>query len=551
MAMEPLSDRPGRSVTLSAPGILLAALLFALSLTPSLVPRPPELQGVLGGLIAGVGYVAWWGLSALAAWLGFGQPVRAPRLRVALFVLSAVVVVVGLWQAPGWQDAILAAWSLPPASRSAPLRIGLIAAIVFVGVVGAAIVFRRLVLRLKRLKRRVLPPRLAAVGGVVVATALALVLVEGVALRAILQGVDRSAQAADALVAPDLAPPTSPLLSGGPGSRLEWQDLGRWGRSFVSTGPSAEAIGAFWGTTARQPIRVYVGLNAATTPEARARLAFEELERLGGFERAVLVVATPTGSGWLDPGGMDTLEYIARGDVATVAVQYSYLPSHASVLVDPTHGVAETKALFQRVYRHWRSLPRERRPRLYLHGLSLGAYLSQDALPLLDLYADPIDGALWTGSPYLSGLWRMVREDRQPGSPPWRPRFGDGSLIRTMNQVGGASRFDADWGPMRFVFLQYGSDPIVFFDGSLAWRRPAWLAGERAPDVSPEMRWIPLVTFCQVGLDMAIALGHLGFGHDYAARHYIPAWAETLAPPGWSPEDEARLAAHLAALVPR
>lgn len=248
---------------------------------------------------------------------------------------------------------------------------------------------------------------------------------------------------------------------------------------------------------------------------------------------------------------MDTLDYITRGDVATVAVQYSYLPSPVSVVVDPMRGVAEARALFDKVYRHWSDMPQDARPRLYLHGLSLGAFLSQETVPLLDLYADPIHGALWTGSPYLSEFWRMVQARRHPDSPAWRPRFGNGSLIRTRNQQGGLDRFDAAWGPMRFVFLQYGSDPIVFFDWSLAWSRPDWLSGERAPDLTPKMRWIPVVTLFQVGLDMAVALGTLGYGHDYVARHYSPAWAETLAPEGWTTHDETRLKAHLIDLVPR
>jgi uncharacterized membrane protein len=327
--------------------------------------------------------------------------------------------------------------------------------------------------------------------------------------------------------------------------------MGRWGRSFVASGPTTEEIAAFWGAPALQPIRVYVGLNAADSADDRARIAFEELVRLGGFSRAVLVVAMPTGSGWLDPGGMDTLDYITRGDVATVSVQYSYLPSPVSVVVDPTQGVAEAQALFDIVYRHWTTLPPDARPRLYLHGLSLGAFLSQETVPLLDLYADPIQGALWVGSPYLSAFWQMVQRRRLADSPPWRPRFGNGSLIRTINQQGGLEGHDAPWGPMRFVFLQYGSDPIVFFDWSLAWARPDWLAQDRAPDLSAKMRWVPVVTLFQVGLDMAVALGTLGYGHDYAARHYVPAWAETLAPEGWTPADEARLIAHLAALVPR
>jgi uncharacterized membrane protein len=552
MAIEAASERPQEFFRVSATGLLVASVFFLFSLTPSMVPRPPELQGALGGVIAGIGYLLWWGTAATLAWFGLSWRARRPPvLDRVLWGAAVLVVAVALWNAGDWQNSIHRAWGMPPVERSAPFRILLVGTPVFVFTLGFGWLFRVLKQRWQRRFKRVLPARLAALVGLAMTMAIFVVVIDGVAVRGVLRGLDHSAKLTDALIVPELAPPTSPLVSGGPGSALEWQDLGRWGRSFVASGPTADAIAEFWKSPAKTPIRVYVGLNAADTPEARARLAFEELVRLGGFDRAVLVIAMPTGSGWLDPGGVDTLEYITRGDVATVSVQYSYLPSHVSVVVDRTHGVAESQALFDIVYRHWTTLPRDARPRLFLHGLSLGAFLSQETLPLLNLYADPIDGALWTGSPYLSELWRTVQSQRHRDSPAWRPRFGDGSLIRTMSQDGGLERFDADWGPMRFVFLQYGSDPIVFFDNALAWRRPAWLNGERAPDLSPQMRWIPVVTFCQVGLDMAIALGELGYGHDYAARHYIPAWAETLAPEGWTADDEARLVAHLAALVPR
>ena len=37
------------------------------------------------------------------------------------------------------------------------------------------------------------------------------------------------------------------------------------------------------------------------------------------------------------------------------------------------------------------------------------------------------------------------------------------------------------------------------------------------PDVSPELRWYPVVTFLQLGLDMAVGLAvPRGHGHDYA-----------------------------------
>jgi Alpha/beta-hydrolase family len=64
-----------------------------------------------------------------------------------------------------------------------------------------------------------------------------------------------------------------------------------------------------------EPIRVYVGLRSAETPAQRAKLALEELKRAGAFERSWLIVTTPTGTGWVDPGAMDSVEYLHDGDV--------------------------------------------------------------------------------------------------------------------------------------------------------------------------------------------------------------------------------------------
>lgn len=552
MAAEPTLSRTAWRAPVSAIGLVAAVIFFGLSLTPSMVPREPVFQGVLGGTVAALGYLVWWAVALLGAWLGVSKDQRLPRgAQWGLGLLAAGIGLACLWLALGWQNSIKAAWGLPPSEASAMVPIAVIAGVVFLILLAIGRGFLIFARRWQRRSARFLSPRAAMLAGGILAIAIFAVLVDGLAVRAVLRSIDTGARLADSLIPPDQAPPTSAFVSGGPGSPLDWQEMGRWGRSFVSSGPSAQDISAFWGAPASDPIRVYVGLNAADTPEDRARLAFDELLRLDAFARSVLVVAMPTGSGWLDPGGMDTLDYIARGDVATVAVQYSYLPSPVSVVVDPARGQAEAQALFDIVYQHWTRLPVDTRPRLYLHGLSLGAFLSQETVPLLDLYADPINGALWTGSPYLSEFWQMVQARRHPDSPAWRPRFGNGSLIRTTNQDGGLDGFADAWGPMRFVFLQYGSDPIVFFDWSLAWTRPVWLSGDRAPDLSPQMRWIPGVTLFQVGLDMALAVGTLGFGHDYIARHYIPAWAETLAPDGWTPADQDRLIDHLADLVPR
>lgn len=525
----------------STGGLVLGAIFFCASLTPSLVPRDPLVQGALGGVVAAVGYGLWQAAAWLWRWLELPVPERVAPVRRAALIATAVLVVAVMWRAVGWQNSARAAWDLPPVDTIAPLTVAGVAIVVFVILVLLGRVFGWLLRVAARRLGRYLPRKIANALAFVAAAIVFLLLFEGIIFQGVLRLVDSSSRAADAMIAPELAPPDRAEATGSAESLVAWTDLGRRGRSFVATAPTADEISEFWGEPAMDPLRVFVGLTAAGSPEERAQLAFDELIRVGGFDREVLVIAVPTGSGWLDPGAHDPLDYMHRGDIATVAVQYSYLSSWVSLMVDPSYGIRESRALFNLVYEHWSALPADDRPRLYLHGLSLGALLSQSTVPILDVLGDPFDGAMWAGSPFLSDFWRFVVERREPGSPAWRPRFGNDSLIRTMNQEDVLAQGAAPWGPIRLVFLQYASDPIVFFDPSLAFRKPDWLSGERGPDVSPQMRWIPIVTMLQVGFDTMIGLGVPGYGHDYEAVHYIPAWAETTTPRGWTPERERAL----------
>ncbi len=120
-----------------------------------------------------------------------------------------------------------------------------------------------------------------------------------------------------------------------------------------------------------------------------------------------------------------------------------------------------------------------------------------------------------------------------------------------MNQHGEfadpASGPSAAWGPTRIVYLQYASDAVTFFDYRSLYREPAWMYAPRGPDVSPEMRWYPVVTFLQLTLDMLAAFGApAGHGHVYAPADYIDAWSEVTDVRDWSPADIARLKQHLA-----
>ncbi len=533
----------------SGPGLLLGALFLAASLTPSLIPRSFVLQGALAGVCFAVGY----GLGVLAAalWHYLELPVaREAVQRAAAWSAAAVAaaIVAGfMWQASAWQNSIRVLMEMPPVESARPLEVGLIALVVFAVLVLLARLFRLLRRAAQRRSGRYLPVRVSRAIGIAVAVVAFGLVLDGVLFRGLVRSADASFQRLDALIEPDTAPPAEPERTGSAASLIRWQDLGRTGRDFVTSGPGRADIEAFLGRPAKTPLRIYVGLNAARDAEARAKLALEEMLRVGAFERKVLVVAVPTGTGWMDPAATDTLEYLHGGDTAIVAVQYSYLSSPLSLLVEPGFAADAGRALFRTVYRHWAALPKDQRPRLYLYGLSLGAFGSEQSFRLHEVLADPFDGALWSGPPFSTPEWRTATRERNPGSPEWLPRFGDGSIIRFTNQTDALDIPGATWGPMRIVYLQYASDPITFFSSDSFWRRPDWMDPPRGPDVSPALRWFPIVTGLQLALDMAIGLAvPIGHGHYYAPAHYIDSWIAVTAPEGWTPEEVARLKAHFA-----
>jgi uncharacterized membrane protein len=126
------------------------------------------------------------------------------------------------------------------------------------------------------------------------------------------------------------------------------------------------------------------------------------------------------------------------------------------------------------------------------------------------------------------------------------PEFRDGRFVRFMNQNGATLPADAPWGPMRIVYLQYASDPVMLFSYRDAYHVPAWMTPPRGPDVSLDLQWYPIVTMLQIGLDMVVATSTpIGHGHVYAPEHYIAAWIAVTDVQNWSPEALARLKDYL------
>jgi uncharacterized membrane protein len=265
------------------------------------------------------------------------------------------------------------------------------------------------------------------------------------------------------------------------------------GTRFLYTAVPGDEIGP----DAQDPIRVFVGVHAAPTVEERARLAVDELERLGAFGRRRILVCSATLRGYVNPIPVATEEHLSRGDIASVVIQYH---DKRTLLMPAKVPIAA---------RTHRALLEELRRRLpvatevCVYGESLGAWASQnvfrrDGVRALDEVR--VRRALWVGTPYFSRLPRLLAK----GDIPTDARVG---TLRTDELLRGEG--DDTW---RFVFLERRTDPVVLFRGlDLIWRRPDWL---------PPGRWTPGVTFVQLAFDLVAATNWTAtvpqaLAHDY------------------------------------
>ena len=257
-----------------------------------------------------------------------------------------------------------------------------------------------------------------------------------------------------------------------------------------------------------------------------------DLDRAGGFDRGYLMVAGSTGTGWLDPAAMASFEYETGGNSAVVSMQYSYLPSWASFLVDQVKAREAGRALFDAVYQKWSALPAGHRPKLYGFGLSLGSYAAEAPFSGEADMANRTDGVLLAGPPAFNPLNREFTSGRDPGTPEVQPVFRDGRTVRFTNDpADGIPPTDQPWDGTRVLYLQHASDPIVWLSPDLILHRPDWLAEPAGKDVISEMTWIPFVTFWQVTMDMLEPVDTApGHGHTYTLE-FVDGWA-ALTPAG-------------------
>jgi uncharacterized membrane protein len=285
------------------------------------------------------------------------------------------------------------------------------------------------------------------------------------------------------------------------------------------------SIGTVMGTPARaDPVQVYVGLDNAPTAQARADLALAELDRTGALDRSLLVLVSPTGTGYVNYVATAALQYLALGDVATVTLQYSRRPSPLSLGM-VRQAREQNRLLWLRILQRLRDRPGPR-PRVALFGESLGAHTSQDVFlhwGTLGLDAMGVDRALWIGTPYGSKWMRQVtRGNRLDVDREAVAVVNDhAQLVEVARQRGAEPRF---------VLLSHDNDGVTKFGQDLLWYPPDWLGPSRPrPEagvvgsprgIPPAMRWRPVTTFFQSLVDMknAQTAGHFGaFQHDYRA----------------------------------
>lgn len=354
--------------------------------------------------------------------------------------------------------------------------------------------------------------------------------------------MSRRAERLNRRVVSDLGRPTEWQRSGSPGSRSRWSEVGLQGRFTLHNGPRRPDIEEVTGLDAREPIRVFVGLIPGRDRRAAVRLAVEELDRTGAFDRSVIHIHIPTGTGWLPDYSVEAVEFLTRGDCALVSIQYTYLTSALSFYRDNTEPVDAARLLTDAVVAA--AADRGSDARIFLAGESLGAFGIGEAFPTLDDLPAAVSGIVLAGPPRFTRLTRAAGARRDVGTPERLPVIDGGRHVRVVGAPRHLTRdhagapYPSRWRRPRVVVAQHASDPIVWWGPELFLRRPDWLAepgsrGVPAPaasgyDVFPGMRWIPLITGWQVGVDMLTCLSTPpGHGHNYRDE-YAWYWAGVL-----------------------
>lgn len=557
MTRTPLAAGVLRWLRPDTAGVAFAALFFCLSLTPSLLPRDWLNSGIIGGINAAIGYGIGVVIGGLVRRFLRGRlwwPPTGPvsyGVRGAIYGLSAAATLLMIVPAAAWQRQVAGLMDIEGPATATYLRAAPVAVLTGGLLIGGARLIKDAIKVMARwmIRRWHLSDEVAMFAGTAIVVILIITLVNGVLLRGLLATASATFQPQNAKTRPGVEQPQDPERSGSPASFARWDSLGLQGRTFVGTGPTAGELTALNGKPAKEPIRIYAGLQSGATTEERVAVLLSELQRTRAFERSLLVIVPTTGTGWVDPIAARSIESMYNGDTALVAMQYSYLPSWISFLADRQKSVEAGRAMVRAIHDRWLQWPEDRRPKLALYGESLGSMAGQGAFGYLpDIVDMGFSSVLWVGPPNESRLWKALTDRRDPGTPEVQPRYDNGRTVR-FAQAAGPAEIAAvaapPWEGTRVLYLQHASDPVVWWSPHLFLRKPDWLKEPPGFDRTRAMRWYPIVTFFQVTADMAGNVTNStgappGHGHQYGDQQ-LDGWVAVASPEGWTPFDTDRI----------
>ena len=522
---------------LSFLGVIAALAMYAVSVSPSLMARSWAWHAVASGILVACGYVAGVVVQNVAQLvirltgltISASEPVEL-GFRIGIGALFA------LW----WIYAVVQSYRRARKAAALVNMPGETFGEYLLGTAGAVVVswmLLRIVGALNGLCWMLIAsldahmPRPAAiVVSMVILFAIMFFLTSKVILRGGIGFFRRKAEQLNMRTARGIYQPVVPERSASPASSVTWESVGGQGRVFLGRGPSRLDIAQVCGGVAMEPIRVYSGMpTGGSGIEQAAATVVAELHRTGAFDRAVILIAASTGSGWVDEWQVQPLEFLTRGNCATASLQYSYVPSALNWLTGLEPAQEASAALFAAVRAELDLMDEADRPALFVCGESLGAFASQSVFESFEDVLARVDGALWVGTPSFTPMHAALRAARHKGSPEVAPVVHNARRVRFVNEPSDLrtdlyGRELGPWGFPRVVYAQHPSDPVVWWTNKLIWTQPDWLRERAGRDVSMNVEFTRFATYIQVLADLPVAgTAPGGHGHTYH-EELIPLW---------------------------
>ena len=522
-------------------GVIAALAMYAVSVAPSLMARSWAWHAVASGVLVSCGYVVGVVIQNVGARViaMTGLTIRASEpveigFRVCIAALFAI------W----WLYAVIQSYRRARVAARLVNMPGETFGEYLLGTAGTVVIVWCLILivgALNRVGRMLIgalggymPRPAAIVVGVAILTAIVFFLTSNVILRGGIGFFRHHAEQMNMRTARGIYKPFVPERSASPASPVTWESVGGQGRVFLGRGPSRLDIAQVTGGEAMEPIRVYSGMPAGGAGiEQAAATVVAELRRTGAFDRAVILIAASTGSGWVDEWQVQPLEFLTRGNCATASLQYSYVPSALNWLTGLEPAQEASAVLFRAVRAELDVMDEADRPALFVCGESLGAFASQSVFSSVEEALSQVDGALWVGTPAFTPMHAELTSARHKGSPEVAPVVYNGRRVRFVNEPSDLrtdlyGRELGPWGFPRIVYAQHASDPVVWWNRKMLWTQPDWLRERAGRDVSPFVEFTRFVTFIQVLADLPVAgTAPGGHGHTYN-EELIPLWRAIL-----------------------